>query len=199
MKGILSGILIALGGYGFLVLGGIPGACIFAFGLISILYFEIPSYVETAGTIELHPVKLKQSLGNLFLVLFQNLLGCGLVALLFRATADSIVQGNVQALINTRLALGFWTTFFKAVGCGIIIDICVYIRRNTESMLPVLFGVPLFILCGFIHTVADTFYLLCSPGSFGWGILWYYPCIILGNLVGCSFRRIFRGEIKKKD
>ena len=62
MKGILSGILIALGGYGFLVLGGIPGACIFAFGLISILYFEIPLYTGKAGVFEVHPVKIKQSL-----------------------------------------------------------------------------------------------------------------------------------------
>ena len=199
MKGILSGILIALGGYGFLVLGGIPGACIFAFGLISILYLEIPLYTGKAGVFDVTPYKLKESLRDLFLVLFQNILGCGIIALLFRATANEVVLRNVQTMIESRFALGFWTTFFKAVGCGIIIDVCVYLKKNTGSILPVLFGVPLFILCGFIHSIADAFYLLCSPESWSLRILWYYPCIVFGNLLGCNFRRIFRGEIKKKD
>jgi formate/nitrite transporter FocA (FNT family) len=63
-----------------------------------------------------------------------------------------------------------------------------------KQYLPLLFGVPLFIICGFTHCVADAFYYLCVPFAF-WKlhaleILGVYVCIVLGNLVGCNLYRI---------
>ena len=60
--------------------------------------------------------------------------------------------------------------------------------------LPLLFGVPLFIICGFTHCVADAFYYMCVPLAF-WKahalqIITVYICIVLGNLVGCNLYRI---------
>lgn len=190
MKGILSGILIALGGYGYLVLGGIPGACIFAFGLISILYLEIPLYTGKAGVFSTERSQWKKSLGEVFLILLQNIVGCAIVALLFRFTANDDTLQRATNLILARLDLGIGTSILKAIGCGIIIDICVYLKKEKQTIMPVLFGVPLFILCGFIHSVADAFYLLCFPDVWTWQILLYYPAIVLGNFIGCNIRRI---------
>ena len=48
-KALFSGILIGLGAAGFLALGGIPGAVIFAFGLIGVVLFSVPLYTGMAG------------------------------------------------------------------------------------------------------------------------------------------------------
>ena len=65
--------------------------------------------------------------------------------------------------------------------------------------LPLLFGVPLFIVCGFPHCVADVFYYLTVPFSF-WTehlgeILLFYVSIVIGNFIGCNFYRwvMFKG------
>ena len=63
-----------------------------------------------------------------------------------------------------------------------------------EKYLPLLFGVPLFIVCGFTHCVADAFYYLCVPVAFmkahALQILGVYACIVTGNLIGCNLYRI---------
>ena len=41
-KAFLSGLFIGLGSYGYLALGGLPGAVIFAFGLISVIVMRVP-------------------------------------------------------------------------------------------------------------------------------------------------------------
>ncbi len=59
--------------------------------------------------------------------------------------------------------------------------------------LPLLFGVPLFIMCGFPHCVADAFYYLCVPLDFliahAPDVLLFYVSIVIGNFVGCNLYR----------
>jgi formate/nitrite transporter FocA (FNT family) len=179
---LFSGVLIGLGGAGFLALGGIPGAVIFAFGLIGVVLSGVPLYTGKAGAL---PLKETWSLLEIW---FWNVVGCVMVGLLLKysssnytAAADAIVQGRFQS--------GVLGSFLRAIGCGVIIDIAVYLYRKSGSLLPVLFGVPLFILCGFYHSIADVVYLTVS---WKWSpdILWYYPSIFLGNYVGCNMRRV---------
>ena len=51
-RSILAGICIGLGGAIFLKLGGIIGAVMFAFGLLSVVHFKLPLYTGTAGFIK---------------------------------------------------------------------------------------------------------------------------------------------------
>jgi formate/nitrite transporter FocA (FNT family) len=196
-EALFSGLLIGLGGAGFLALGGIPGAVIFAFGLISVVLSGVPLYTGKAGAL---PLKETWSLLKIW---FWNVIGCILIGVLLKftggdysTTATTIVQGRFQA--------GFLVAFLRAIGCGLIIDIAVSLYRQSGSLfyrqsgslLPVIFGVPLFILCGFYHSIADVVYL---TASWRWSpeILWYYPAIFLGNYVGCNVRRVVmpRNEI----
>ncbi|MBO7113608.1 MAG: hypothetical protein J6V95_00355, partial [Bacteroidaceae bacterium] len=74
-----------------------------------------------------------------------------------------------------------------------------FARRN--QWLPLLFAVPMFILCGFPHCIADAFYYLTVPFSFikenlG-GVLVLYVCLVIGNFIGCNlYRFIMIGEEK---
>ena len=43
-ESLFAGILIGLGACGFLALGGLPGAIIFAFGLVGVVLSGVPLY-----------------------------------------------------------------------------------------------------------------------------------------------------------
>jgi formate/nitrite transporter FocA (FNT family) len=57
------------------------------------------------------------------------------------------------------------------------------------KFLPLLFGVPVFILCGFTHSIADAFYFLAVPELISTDLLGIYIAEVLGNFVGCNLYR----------
>jgi formate/nitrite transporter FocA (FNT family) len=66
------------------------------------------------------------------------------------------------------------------------------------KMLPLVLGVPVFILCGFAHSIADAFYFLVSPAEqvLNGSVLAVYLSEVLGNFVGCN---LYRWVIAKQD
>lgn len=181
-KSFFAGILIGLGACGYLALGGLPGAIIFAFGLIGVVLSGSLLYTGRAGV-----MKLSET-GSLVMIWLFNILACILLGLLMASLGGEPVE-RAQTAVAGRLAQGPWRSFLRAVGCGLIIDIAVWMYRTTKNILPVLFGVPLFIVCGFYHSIADVVYLVAA---WKWSpdILWYYPLIVLGNYAGCNVRRL---------
>jgi len=181
-KSFFAGILIGLGACGYLALGGLPGAIIFAFGLSGVVLSGSLLYTGRAGV-----MKLSET-GSLAMIWLFNILACILLGLLMMSLGGEPVE-RAQTAVAGRLAQGPWRSFLRAVGCGLIIDIAVWMYRTTKNILPVLFGVPLFIVCGFYHSIADVVYLVAA---WKWSpdILWYYPVIVLGNYAGCNVRRL---------
>ena len=181
-KSFFAGILIGLGACGYLALGGLPGAIIFSFGLIGVVLSGSLLYTGRAGV-----MKLSES-GSLAMIWLFNILACILLGLLMMSLGGEPAE-RAQTAVAGRLAQGLWRSFLRAVGCGLIIDIAVWMYRTTKNILPVLFGVPLFIVCGFYHSIADVVYLVAA---WKWSpdILWYYPVIVLGNYAGCNVRRL---------
>lgn len=181
LNSILSGILISLGAYAFSVTGGIVGAVLFAFGLVSIIYFGIPLYTGAVGNVQL----TKNSLVNIVTVLFGNLIGCLLISFLYQGDIESL-----SSVVNTKMSQDFYTVLSKGILCGVIIDCAVYLSKKKESMIPVLIGVPLFIMSGFLHSIAEPFYIMASK-TFTIEVLGYWSIVLLGNTIGCNLRRIF--------
>ena len=181
-KSFFAGILIGLGACGYLALGGLPGAIIFAFGLIGVVLSGSLLYTGREGV-----MKLSET-GSLAMIWLFNILACILLGLLMASLGGEPVE-RAQTAVAGRLAQGPWRSFLRALGCGLIIDIAVWMYRTTKNILPVLFGVPLFIVCGFYHSIADVVYLVAA---WKWSpdILWYYPVIVLGNYAGCNVRRL---------
>ena len=182
-ESLLSGILIGLGSAGYLALGGILGSVIFAFGLIGVVIFGIPLYTGKAGVL-----KIDES-WTLVRIWFWNVIGCVLVGLLIKYAGSDTSITNAITIVDGRFEAGWLKAMLRSIGCGLIIDLSVYQFRKSGSLIPILFGVPLFILCGFYHSIADVVYLTVS---WRWSpeIYWYYPTIFLGNYVGCNVRRI---------
>ena len=186
-RSLFAGLLIGLGAFGFLALGGIPGAVIFAFGLIGVVLSGVPLYTGRAGVMT--------DIGGLTMIWLFNVIGCILIGLLVLGVGGEPVE-RARVVVDGRLAQGPWRSFLRAVGCGLIIDIAVWLYKSSGSILPVIFGVPLFILCGFYHSIADVVYLVAAWEADP-AILWYYPVIVVGNYVGCNVRRVVLPADKK--
>ena len=80
-----------------------------------------------------------------------------------------------------------------------IMTLAAYGARE-KNYLPLLFGVPVFILCGLPHCVADAFYyaLALLNGRLTSTLLMAWLWAIIGNYIGCNLPRIFMGADFKK-
>ena len=181
----LAGVCIGIAGFGYLAEKSIVGAVLFAFGLLTVVHYKLKLYTGTAGFI------VKGEVGQLFLILLGNLVGCLAVAMIARCSPMPL-QETAQSVLEGRLNSGPLKGGILAIGCGFIMTTAVTFARK-EKNLPLLFGVPLFIMCGFPHCVADAFYYMTVPASFlidNWAdVLIFYVSIVAGNFVGCNLYR----------
>lgn len=184
---ILAGVAIGIAGFGYLAIGGIAGAVLFAFGLLTVVGYKLKLYTGTAGFIN------KGEVLDLLVILMGNIVGCLLVGLLTRAS-NMELQAAAQKILEVRLQNGALRCGLLGIGCGFIMTTAVTFSRE-KNYLPLLFGVPLFIICGFTHCVADAFYYLSVPAAFlkaHWlEIIGVYVSIVIGNFIGCNLVRIF--------
>ena len=186
---IMAGICIGIAGFGYLAVGGIVGAVTFAFGLLAVVHYRLKLYTGTAGFFA------KGELLQLCTILLMNIVGCLLVALMARMSPMPL-QEAAQHILEGRLNAGIVQSGVLAIGCGFIMTTAVKWGREGK-FLPLLFGVPLFIICGFPHCVADAFYYLCVPVEYltanAGQVLLLYASIVLGNFIGCNLYRLLLG------
>ena len=186
---IMAGICIGIAGFGYLAVGGIVGAVTFAFGLLAVVHYRLKLYTGTAGFFA------KGELLQLCTILLMNIVGCLLVALMARMSPIPL-QEAAQHILEGRLNAGIVQSGVLAIGCGFIMTTAVKWGREGK-FLPLLFGVPLFIICGFPHCVADAFYYLCVPVEYltanAGQVLLLYASIVLGNFIGCNLYRLLLG------
>ena len=181
-RSILAGICIGLGGAIFLKLGGIIGAVMFAFGLLSVVHFKLPLYTGTAGFIKIN--KFSEYF-TMILILLGNIFGCYLLSLMN-------IQGiDGSQVIQARIDTGYLQCLLNAIGCGLIMTLIVKGGRDGNLLL-ILFGIPLFILLGFYHSIADAFYASVSNFEIIRQYFLYYFVIVLGNFIGCNIPRFFK-------
>lgn len=183
MKKFLSGSLIALGAFAYLNTGGLAGAVLFAFGIISIVKLQIPLYTGVAGT----EIAFREKAD----VLVWNIAGTLLASLLLLIVSKEAVIENARQILAAKAADGWLSVFVKAVMCGVIVDISVFLSKKENNVLPLIFGIPLFILCGFNHSIADVTYIVLGwhAGVSVFRVALYYLICVAGNYLGCNFRR----------
>lgn len=187
---IIAGICIGVAGIGFLATRDIIGSVLFAFALLTVVAYKLHLYTGTAGFIK------KGELPLLLLVFAGNLLGCLLMALMARLSPMPL-QDSAQSILEGRIAMGPLNGGVLSIACGFIMTTAVTFARKGNN-LPLLFGVPLFITCGYPHCMADAFFYMCAPLDF-WAanlgsILGFYVCIVIGNFIGCNLYRAVMGR-----
>ena len=113
------------------------------------------------------------------------------------AVGSAVGLGNIWGFPNKMGASGgalFLIIYLiLAVFCGFIMTTVVNFGRKGQ-WLPLLFGIPLFIVCGFVHSIADAFYYLLGvePAGFTAPVLMAYLASVVGNFIGCNAYRIFQ-------
>ena len=191
---IFAGICIGIAGFGFLA-DKTLGMFLFIFGLATVVSYKLKLFTGTAGFVQSWSDML-----DLLIILVGNWCGRLLVGLAARCSALPL-QETALHLLEGRLLLGPWKAGILSIGCGILMTTSVTFARKSRDFghwIPLLMAVPLFILCGFPHCIADAFYYLTV--DFSWlaahagEVLLLYACLVLGNFIGCNLYRAFVRE-----
>lgn len=194
--GILAGFTIGIAGFGYLALGGLAGAVLFAFGLATVVNYSLKLYTGAMGFF-----KTREDICNLLPTILGNIVGCLMVAGLAKISTMGL-DAKALVILQSRLAdsmvgacemNGIVRSGLLAIGCGFIMTTAVNFARQGK-WLPLILGVPLFIMCGFPHCIADTFYYLTAP----WGflaenlgqVLILFVCLVAGNTLGGNLYRL---------
>lgn len=105
----------------------------------------------------------------------------------------AVHEAAVVKVASWELSFGF---FVKSIACGMIMFIAVDLYKMGTS-LGILIGIPMFILSGFQHCIANMITMGAALG-FSWTI---FVCII-GNWIGSLLIWMVKGNLpvfKKKD
>ena len=187
INGAMAGIMIAIGGSVFLacygdgsVLNRAIGAFFFSIALLCICYKGYSLYTGKIGFIpEKHD-------GDAFAVLLLGLLG-NLIATVGLGLAVRYAIPNIcsvaEAICASKLTQSFGQTLIRGIFCGILMYLAVSIYRDKKTVVGILFCVPVFILAGFEHSIANMLYF-AAAGSFSLDTVVYILVVVLGNTIG---------------
>ena len=178
---IAAGIFIGIGGTVLLSCDNrYMGAGLFTVALLSICMMGLFLYTGKVGfLVDAHGVADLCSVGA-------GLLGNAAGTFLAAASVGLIrpaLRTGVQTLVEGKLQQLPYQTLLSGVMCGILMYTAVYVFREKNSSLGILFCVPVFILAGFEHSIADMFYFILA-GCFSWHSLCFLLLVILGNSIG---------------
>ena len=160
VSGISSGILISLGGAVFLACDNkYVGAALFCVALVCIC---IKGYSLYTGKIGFIPEKHgKEEFSVLLLGLLGNVIGTVICGYLIRFGLPALGE-TAEKICTLKLEQTFVSTLIRGFFCGVLMYLAVSIYRDKKTVVGILFCIPVFILAGFEHSVADMFYFAAS-------------------------------------
>ena len=186
---IFAGLLIGIAGLVFLNVGGLGGAILFAFGLLAVTISKAELFTGKAGFLP-----YRESLQLLPMVLL-NATGCLITAYIASYSTSEVVATTLDTIMAAREAASWDMLLMTSIGTGVIVTLAVYgVRKGTY--LPLLYGVPVFIMCGLPHSIADAFYYWVAilRGDFAAWMIVAWLWSVVGNYIGCNLPRWFMGD-----
>lgn len=205
IRAILAGICIAMGGVVFIqttVSSGAEfkwvGAFLFSVGLFTVLAYGFNLYTGKVGYILQND---RVFLAEVLVTIVGNLVGCLIVGYFFQfGMAETMCQAKLDAFLSDDGTLpGVVDALAKGVMCGLLMYIAVDCYRTKGSPLATFICVPVFIMAGFEHSIADMFYF---TSAMMWDLdsILFILVILLGNALGGimipAYRLYVNGEKK---
>ncbi len=187
INGLLAGILIAIGGSVFLacygdgsLLNRAIGATFFSVALLCICY---KGYSLYTGKIGLMAEKCDRAAFSVLLWgLLGNIAATVLLGIAVRYAMPAL--GEVaDTLCAAKLTQAHGQTMVRAAFCGVLMYLAVSIYRDKNTVVGILFCVPVFILAGFEHSIANMFYF-GATGRLSVDAVIYLGIVVVGNTVG---------------
>ena len=184
-KSVGAAVLIGLGNFALLKLGNPIGPVIFAFGLLGVCYLGQNLFTGKCGFLFQDKIPVLE----LLVILAVNLLAGYLVGMAFAAADPGIVSAASDKVASWDFSMAY---FIKSVLCGVVMYLAVAIYKK-GSPLGIIFGIPLFIFCGFQHCIANVITMGVATG-FSWSL----ALAVAGNFAGSLMIWWLAGERAEK-
>ena len=181
IDGVFAGMLVSIGGTALLSCeNSVIGAVLFSIALLVICYRGYSLYTGKIGYMVLSHTK--QDVISLLTGFLGNLIGTALCGF---AVAYALPDraAKAAAMWGSRMLIAYPAVFVRAIFCGILMYLAVAVWKDHKSTLAILFCVPVFILSGFEHSIADLFYFFAAGAWSGEAVL-FLVIVLLGNSVG---------------
>lgn len=169
-RAVLASILIGLGDYVLLKVGAPLGAFLFALGLYGVCMLGANLFTGKCGFV-IEDKKWR----DLGIILVVNLIAGWIIGWLFSLADPAVHEAAAAKLASWDFSLGF---FLRSALCGMIMYVAVKCYK-LGSIWGVFIGVPLFILAGFQHSIAN---VITAGVAVDWS--WTILLCALGNFVG---------------
>ena len=194
-SGMAAGICICLGGAVFLAVENrVVGAVLFSVALLSIC---LKGYALFTGKVGFLPEDHgREAVETLLLALLGNAVATVLGGWLIRAALPDLGERAFFLCIG-KLAQPWWGTLVRGGFCGILMYLAVSTWRDSKTPLGILFCIPVFILSGFEHSIADIFYFAAS-GLVSLRAFLFLWLVILGNALGAVILPLLTGATRKE-
>ncbi len=198
ISGIASGVMVGIGGAVYMSCESrYVGAVLFSVALLSICCLGLYLYTGKIGFFA-KDFTVENAL-SLVVGILGNFVGATATGLLCSYSLPGLVERAVS-VCTSKLALGAGKAIVLGAFCGVLMFVAVKIYRENKTLLGVLFCIPVFILCGFEHSIADMYYFALA-GMISLEYLGFILCVILGNTVGsiaiCLLTEPFAGPSEK--
>ena len=186
-KAIISGLLISIGGVVFLATKTTEfpwvGAILFSAGLFTICEYGFNLYTGKVGYIG-YQFKKGSYWGLVGITCLFNILTTFVLGALIGKYFSNIHETAVSVYTEKLNAL-LMKSFVSSIFCGILMFLAVD-TWNRGKKIGVFLYVPVFILCGFDHSIANSFYNGAALGAHTWTLqnLWFVLVVVFGNGIG---------------
>lgn len=192
-KSIASGILIGVGGIVYLSCDiKYIGAFLFSLGLFTICEFGLKLYTGEVGYIFINK-------GTFYLevlkTLFGNIIGTFVAGIMTTFSKPGISEKALM-LCNSKLEQKPVQTLILAFFCGALMFIAVNTYRRGSGIgryIGIFTAVPVFILSGFEHCMADMYYFF-SAGIVSFKMSVFIVLCIIGNALGAFAMAYFNDK-----
>ena len=181
VNGILAGIMIIIGCSVFLACEvNYVGAVMFAVALLCICF---KGYSLFTGKVGFLAQKCgKDEISVVLTALLGNLIATTLFGFLV-AYALPNLQQKALTICTAKLTQTVGQTFIRAIFCGMLMSLAVYLFKEHKTIAGIVFCVPVFILAGFEHSIADMGYFAIS-GIVSLEAFLFIWIVIIGNALG---------------
>lgn len=199
LKGIFAGVMIGVAGTLYLsVENRYIGALLFGVGLFVIFTFGFKLFTGRVGYAVNERPGYCLELGVIWL---GNLAGTLLAGYGILATRLSVVSEKAAVLSTGKLDDNPFSSFLLAVFCGLLMFIATDSYQNgktdLQKHLPIFLCVPVFILCGFEHCIANMYFFTVG-GAWSLQALGYLMVMTFGNTAGAFLIPLARKFFREK-
>lgn len=197
LKAVMGGVMISIGCLIYLSLDNkIAGSLLFSIGLLTIFIFKLNLFTGKVGYV----VENKRIV-QLLIILGGNLTGTLLASIMIHFTRLTVTEKAAELAAN-KAGDGPLSLFILGIFCGMLMFVAADSFAHTQKSIIPVFCVSVFILSGFEHSIADSFYFFISGLSVKSYVL-PLAMVFLGNTAGAVLFNVIqkynaRGSIEHK-